>query len=126
MSKVVKYYYSRPIYKATITMNPIVDKTVISNVRQSKRYTIAVVYDDEDRTIKFGLATCLPSDNFCKAIGRDIAQNNAIKNPFHTIIDFSGRRNKYADKVMDIVKKMELKLLKRDNPNLFNPDCFIN
>lgn len=126
MSKVVKYYYSRPVYKATIAMNPIVDKTVISNVRQGKRYTIAVVYDDENKIIKFGLATCLPVDNFCKATGREIAERNAIEKPFHTITDFSGRRNDYADEVMDIIKETELKLLKRNNPNLFNPDCFIN
>lgn len=126
MSKVVKYYYSSPVIKATISTNPILNKTVISKVHQGKRYTIAAVYDDEDKTIKFGLATCQPVDNFCKAVGREIAEKNAIEKPFYTIEDFNGRRNDYADKVMQIMTETESKLVKRDNPNLFNPKYFIN
>lgn len=126
MSKVVKYYYSSPVHKATISINPILNKTVISNVCQGRRYTIAAVFDDEDRTIKFGLATCLPPDNFCKTTGRKIAERNAIEKPFHVIENFTGRRNDYANEVMRIMTETEVKLLKRGNPNLFNPEYFIN
>lgn len=65
-------------------------------------------------------------DNFCKAVGREIAEKNAIEKPFYTIEDFNGRRNDYADKVMQIMTETESKLVKRDNPNLFNPKYFIN
>lgn len=125
MSKVVKYYYSSPVMKGTITINPILNKTVINQVRQGKRYTIAAVFDDEDKTIKFGLATCLPIDNFCKATGRVIAEKNAIEKPFHVINDFNGYRNDYADEVMEIMITKESKLLKKDNPGIFNPEYFI-
>lgn len=126
MSKVVKYYYSSPVIKATISINPILNKTVIGKVYQGKRYTIAAVFNDEDKTIKFGLATCQPVDNFCKAVGREIAERNAIEKPFYIIEDFNGRRNDYADKVMQVMTEKEFKLIKRDNPNLFNPEYFVN
>lgn len=126
MSKVVKYYYSSPVVKATIAINPILNKTVISKVRQSKRYTMAAVYDDEAKTIKFGLAICQEIDNFCKATGRSIAEHRAETNPFYVIKDFNGIRNDYADEVMRIMTEKEIELMKRDNPNLFNAECFIN
>lgn len=126
MSKVVKYYYSSPVVKATIAINPILNKTVISKVRQSKRYTMAAVYDDEAKTIKFGLAICQEIDNFCKATGRSIAEHRAETNPFYVIEDFNGIRNDYADEVMRIMTEKEIELMKRDNPNLFNAECFIN
>lgn len=126
MSKVVKYYYSSPVIKATITINPILNKTVIGKVYQGRRYTIAAVFNDEDNTIKFGLATCQPTDNFCKATGRQIAEKNAIEKPFHIIENFTGCRNDYADEVMRIMTEKEFKLLKRGNPNLFNPEYFVN
>lgn len=126
MSKVVKYYYSNPLMKGVITSNPILDKFVISKVRQGKRYTIAAVYNDDDCTIKFGLATCQPCDNFCKRIGREIAERNALENPFYVIENFSGRRNDYADQVMAIMIEKEACLLKKDNPGLFNQNNFVN
>lgn len=125
MSKVVKYYYTSPILKATISINPILNKTVISNPKQGKRYTIAAIFDDEEKTIKFGLATCQPIDNFCKATGRQIAVHNANNRPFHIIENFTGRRNDFADEVMKVMADKEVKLLKHDNPNLFNVNCFV-
>lgn len=34
----------------------------------SERYTIAAIYDEEAKTIKFGLATCVPADPFVKRL----------------------------------------------------------
>lgn len=125
MSKVVKYYYTSPVATATIANNPILDKTVLSNITYERRYTIAAVYDDDDHTIKFGLSVCMPQDNFCKAIGRKISESNALNKPFCVIKDFNGRRNDYADKVIQIMLNTEKKLLKRIRPNLFNSKNFI-
>lgn len=125
MSKVTKYYYTSPIFIGTITNNPLLDKTVVSKIRHGRRYTIAAVYDDDDQTIKFGLATCQPIDNFCKETGRKIAEKNAMENPFYVITGFTGRRNDFADEVMRIMTEKESYLLKKDNPNFFNPECFI-
>ena len=66
MSKYVKYYYSDPVHFGDLAYNPVLDKTVVSKIRFGKRYTMAIVYDDDSQTIKFGLATCMPVDNFDK------------------------------------------------------------
>lgn len=125
MSRVVKYYYSAPVYQGTVSVNPIIEKTVIYDVKPCLRYTIAAVYDDNSHTIKFGLAVCQPVDNFNKAIGRKIAERNALENPFHVIENFGGRRNDYADEVMSIMIEKEKNLLKRHNPKLFNSNYFV-
>ena len=85
MSRVVKYYYSTPVYFADLANNPLKDKTVVSHIRYGKRFTMAMIYDDDSSTIKFGIATCMPVDNFDKKIGRTIAEKNAMENPFHII-----------------------------------------
>lgn len=126
MSKTIKYYYTRPIDVNVVFRNPILNKTISFKVCRGRRYTIAVVYDDDDRTIKFGLATCNPSDNFCKKVGQNISIARAFTEPFSIIKNFNGRRNDYADLVMKIIKNKELVLLKKDYPNMFNPKCFIN
>lgn len=126
MSKVVKYFYTSPVMKGTVAYNPILGKTIVAGTRLSRRYTIAAVYDDDNKTIKFGLSVCLPQDNFCKATGRKISEKNALEKPFHVIEGFNGRRNEYADEVMEIFLKTERKLLKRESPNIFNPKYFID
>lgn len=130
MSKVIKYYYSKPIIKGTIAIkdniiNPWFLKTSNNNIKYGRRYTIATVYDDDSHTIKFGLAICQPVDNFCKAIGRKISEQNAINNPFYIIENFTGRRNDFADEVMEIIKDKETELLKNEYHDLFNPFQFL-
>ena len=125
MSRVVKYYYSTPVHFADLANNPLKEKTVVSHIRQSKRFTMAMIYDDESSTIKFGLAICMPVDNFDKKIGRTIAEKNAIENPFHVIQNFSGRRNDYADEAMGICLAKEQELLIKDYPWIFNEENFI-
>ena len=71
------------------------------------------------------LLVCQPVDNFNKAIGRKIAERNALENPFHVIENFGGRRNDYADEVMSIMIEKEKNLLKRHNPKLFNSNYFV-
>lgn len=125
MNHVVKYYYSRPLYIGNIINNPTNEDNSIYNIKNGKRYTIAAVYDDDDRTIKFGLATCMPADNFNKKVGRSIAYNRAIHSPFHVIKNFDGIRNHYADEVMTIMVDTEKYLLKKEYPQIFNPDYII-
>ena len=68
MSRVVKYYYSSPVYLADLANNPFMEKAVVSHIRKAKRFTMAMVYDDDSQTIKFGLSICMPNDNFNKKI----------------------------------------------------------
>ena len=125
MNHVVKYYYSKPLYIGNIMNNPTNDDTSIFNIRNGKRYTIAAVYDDDDHTIKFGLAICMPKDNFNKKVGREIAYNRAITKPFHVINDFDGIRNHYADEVMKFMITTEKTLLKKEYPQIFNSDYIV-
>ena len=125
MNQTIKFYYSMPITKATIIRNPIINKSVISNIRQGNRYTIAVLYDYDNKEIRFGLATCLPVDNFCKATGRTLAYTNALSHPFYIISHFSGYRKDYQQEVMNIITDKEFKLMKKDNPGIFNQNMII-
>lgn len=121
MSKVVKYFYTSPIYKLETAGCKHLNKMAAYNLRMGKRYTFAAIYDDESKTIKFGKACCQSVDNFCKKIGREIATANAESKPWHIIENFEGRRNDYADEVMRVMIDEEIKLLRKDNPQLFNP-----
>jgi hypothetical protein len=126
MSRVVKYYYSTPVYFADLANNPLKDKIVVNHIRHGKRFTMAMIYDDETSSIRFGIATCMPVDNFDKKIGRTIAEKNAMEKPFHIITDFTGRRNDFADRAMEICISKEKELLMRDYPWIFNENNFID
>lgn len=122
---VVKYYYTKPLSFGVCTINPYNDTPVIARVKNGKRYTMAVVYDDAKSEIRFGLATCAPQDNFCKATGQAIATKNADEKPFFIIKGFTGRRNDFADDVMRILINKEERLVKKNYPFMFNSDNFI-
>lgn len=126
MNNVIKYYYSEPLYEESFIFNPYNEETAITSSKPLRRYTIAVVYDDSDSTIKFGLSICMPNDNFCKKVGQQIAENNAMSKPFYVINNFNGRRNDYADDVMRICIDKEIALNKKFYPQMFNPDNFLN
>lgn len=120
----IKYYYTKPIDFYSHAFNYVEDQLVYVKRGQAKRFTFAAFYDDESKTIKFGLATCSPKDNFEKKVGREIAAKNAKENPFYVIEGFNGRRNNYADEVMAVFISTELKLLKREYPFLFNSNNY--
>lgn len=92
MSKVVKFYYTRPLSFLEVAIVPIRETVAVpqQKTRMSERYTIAAIYDEEAKTIKFGLATCVPADPFVKKIGREIAEKRAETEPFFEVKDFDG------------------------------------
>lgn len=120
MNNVIKYYYSQPLSETTMTTNPYNGQIVLMNEKPLRRYTMAVIYDDSDSTIKFGLSICMPNDNFNKSVGQTLAVMNAKNKPFYVINNFNGRRNDYADQVMGILKDKERNLLRKHYPQLFN------
>ena len=105
----VKYYYSKPQFVGRCFTNLYGD-TYISHLKPLRRYTIAIIYDDENRQIRMGVAVCQPTDNFSKKIGRDIAYQNALDKPFHIIDNFSGCRNDYSTEIYNIITSKELSL----------------
>lgn len=118
MSVVTKYYYSRPRKIGRYVTSMSNETLDVFREIKAKRYTMAAVYDDENKTINFGLAICQPMDNFCKKTGRDIAFKNALAKPFHTITNFSGRRNDYADEVLQIMQAKEQELCNLEFPRI--------
>lgn len=125
--KTVKYYYSKPLLFFNGCWNISTDDTVMSpKPHFGKRYTMAIVYDDVAHEIRFGLAICMPNDNFCKATGRKIASENAEKKPFFRISKFNGKRNDYVDEVMQVIEKKERTLLKKECPFLYNVNNIVS
>lgn len=106
----VKYYYTRPIrlYTGLVIGGECIPAR---KVKQGKRFTFSVVFDDESETIKFGMATCNENDNFSKKIGRELSLNRAKNEPIHVITGFKGIRNEFADEIMEFLVDLETKLI---------------
>lgn len=108
----VKFFYTGDVYKFELLTNEDCSHSKLKqNPIRGKKYTIAVVYDDVEHTIKFGLASCLPSDNFVKRIGRAIAEKNAYNNPIFKITNFNGKRSEYQMIVKQYIHTLKDKLL---------------
>lgn len=86
----VRYYYSAPMYTTSVVVksnhrgefDP--EKIVAyskSSMKAVPRLTICALLDTETNLMNFGIARCNPADNFCRAVGREIALKNAIENP---------------------------------------------
>ena len=108
--EVIKYYYTRPmkIYSGMVIGGQCIPARKAKNC---KRFTFAIVFDDESETIKFGMATCNENDNFSKKIGREISLQRAKSEPIHVITGFKGIRNEFADEVMEFLVDLETKLI---------------
>lgn len=57
MSKVVKFYYTRPLSFLEVAIVPIRETVAVpqQKTRMSERYTIAAIYDEEAKTISLVL-----------------------------------------------------------------------
>lgn len=115
MSKVVKFYYTRPLSFLEVAIVPIRETVAVpqQKTRMSEQYTIAAVYDEEAKTIKFGLATCVPTDHFVKKIGREIAEKRAETEPFFEVKDFDGTFADFRHLVIEVGTNKEEELLYR-------------
>lgn len=81
--KKARFYYPTPVLFVDGVIFPHVDDTIpLIKKNYGKRYTMVSVYNDEDDSIRFGVATCCPEDKFEKAIGRKIALEKAESDPF--------------------------------------------
>lgn len=115
MSKVIKFYYTRPISFLQVAVIPIRETVAVPAQKTclGERHTIAAVYDEEAKTIKFGLATCNPIDHFVKETGRTLAQKRAEESPFFEITDFEGTFNDFRRIVIEVGTNKEEELLYR-------------
>ena len=87
------------------------DSVKVQNIKgqeEDRRLTIAGVIDDENNTIKIGIAQCSPKDQFIKAKGRAIATGRAkSSNPYMTISDVDSHLSTktFVNKAKEIAKQ---------------------
>lgn len=100
MSKVVKFYYTRPLSFLEVAIVPIRETVAVpqQKTRMSERYTIAAIYDEEAKTIKFG---------------REIAEKRAETEPFFEVKDFDGTFADFRRLVIEVGTNKEEELLYR-------------
>lgn len=78
------------------------------NQGYEKKATFAGVINSEDNQLRIGLSVCSSKDNFCKKIGRLIAEGRAGKKPV-TIINLEGVSPKeYCDKFVEYCKSVQI------------------
>lgn len=86
----VRYYYSQPMYQASVVLRSNhrgeFDPAKIiayskKSMKEVPRLTVCAVLDTETNMMSFGYARCNPTDNFCRAIGRDVSYRRAKENP---------------------------------------------
>ena len=106
--KKARFYYPKPVEFIDGVVFPDTDNIIINPKKTyGKRYTMVSVYNDENDSIRFGVATCCPEDKFEKAIGRKIALEKATEEMERTGLTFS-------ELVMKCLKRHTLFLLTSD------------
>lgn len=117
--KKARFYYPKPVEFIDGVVFPDTDNIIINPKKTyGKRYTMVSVYNDENDSIRFGVATCCPEDKFKKAIGRKIALEKADSEPF-LIIDNATKEMErtgltFSELVMKCLKRHTLFLLTSD------------
>lgn len=87
----VKFYFSNDFKVANMevllgTNNKIVATgNIVGRLTRIPRITICGIFDTTKKTLTFGAARCSAKDTFVKAIGRELAYNRAITEPYKVI-----------------------------------------
>lgn len=98
----VKFYFSRDFKLANMevflgTNNAVIATgNIVSKLKRVPRITICSIFDPDKKTLTFGVSRCSSKDTFVKSIGRKLAFERALNNPYK-IIHVSGN-----EKVSDI------------------------
>ena len=98
----VKFYFSRDFKLANMevflgTNNAVIATgNIVSKLKRVPRITICSIFDPGKKTLTFGVSRCSSKDTFVKSIGRKLAFERALNNPYK-IIHVSGN-----EKVSDI------------------------
>lgn len=103
--KTVKYYYSKAVH---IRFVPCVTddqgdvvcllERNVSPARKLPRVTVASVYDNDTRSMSFGVAICSPKDTFKKTEGRKLAYQRAMESPNCIVRAINRGRTRYVSK----------------------------
>lgn len=117
----VKFYYSKPIEffkSARIKVDGryyVCDRQTASTT--GKRMTMAAIFDQDAKTIRFGLAICHEQDRFVKKIGQELAIKSAREKPIMIITEYKGNFKDFLDLVREVGKMEEKRFLKKNYKN---------
>ena len=106
----VKFYFSRDFKLAIMevflgTNNAVIATgNIVSKLKRVPRITICSIFDPDKKVLTFGVSRCSSKDTFVKSIGRKLAFERALNNPYKTI-HVSGN-----EKVSDICIKTCLEI----------------
>lgn len=87
----VKFYFSKDFKLANMevflgTNNSILAVgNIIGKPRRVPRITICSIFDPNKKTLTFGVSRCSSKDIFVKSIGRELAFERALTNPYKII-----------------------------------------
>ena len=87
----VKFYFSRDFKLANMevflgTNNAVIATgNIVSKLRRVPRITICSIFDPDKKTLTFGVSRCSSKDTFVKSIGRELAFERALNNPYKII-----------------------------------------
>ena len=87
----VKFYFSRDFKLANMevflgTNNAVIATgNIVSKLKRVPRITICSIFDPGKKTLTFGVSRCSSKDTFVKSIGRKLAFERALNNPYKTI-----------------------------------------
>lgn len=128
--KKARFYYTTPLvfFKGGILPFGAISLPE-QKVTFSERHTMAAVYDDEAKTVSFGLATCSVEDRFQKSIGRELALKRAETNPFFVMKDVEKKDNPdklFSEKVMEVFHRTEEQLVIKKYRKYFDSDRIIS
>ena len=94
----VKFYFSNDFKVANMevllgTNNTVVATgNIVGRLTRIPRITICGIFDTTKKTLTFGAARCSAKDTFVKAIGRELAYNRAITEPYKVISVADGEK----------------------------------
>ena len=84
----VKFYFSRDFKLANMevflgTNNAVIATgNIVSKLKRVPRITICSIFDPGKKTLTFGVSRCSSKDTFVKSIGRKLAFERALNNPY--------------------------------------------
>ena len=109
-----KYYYSEDLHRAKVQVvinhkQAIIKMGETSEYEALPRITICGIYDNEAKTMTYGVAKCSKKDTFKRKIGQKISYARAITKPYCVVQIHP--EDKISNVFIENAKKIEQEIL---------------
>lgn len=103
--EIVKYFYGdrKPIITQCFRTHPYAEAE-FTFCEQPPVVTVCGIYDESTGKLNIGIARCSEKDNFVKKVGKELAYNRAVNNPYITVQLPVG--SKFSNLFYDIAKNL--------------------